>query len=77
MKTNTVSDLVTRGPTRETQWLSSQVVARLALAIFQDAIVERGYDWCSVINSALSISLVFALGCRVGDVARDPLQKDV
>lgn len=39
------------------------------LGLFQDAIVNGAYDWCSVINRSLNLALMAAVGCRAGDAA--------
>ncbi|THW47077.1 hypothetical protein D6D21_03632 [Aureobasidium pullulans] len=62
--------LITTTPSREMQWITSNVLFEMLQTTFRNAITTGTPSWSIVIAKALSLALVSATAARVGDVSR-------
>jgi hypothetical protein len=62
-------DKITKEPTREAQWVTTQLVSHLTRSLLVEAIRYGVTDWSIVIQKCLGLALQSALSSRVGDVA--------
>src|SRR2546423_9060602 len=62
-------DKITKEPTREAQWVTTQLVSHLTRSLLVEAIRFGVTDWSIVIQKCLGLALQSALSSRVGDVA--------
>lgn len=62
--------ILTKDVSRTARWLGSRLVYLLAHALILNALVRGCRNWDSIIQGALSMSLLVSTGGRSGDIAR-------
>ncbi|KFZ05953.1 hypothetical protein V501_07837 [Pseudogymnoascus sp. VKM F-4519 (FW-2642)] len=65
--------LVTDEPSRESNWVGSILIRRMAISSIADAASNGVYNWDKVVQRILRNVLLASLSCRIGDIMRDDL----
>ncbi len=68
---------LTKDPIREALWLSSQMVKRMAMAVFSDAMLNGTKSWDATLSGLLALVMQAALASRAGDIKRSGGYKGV
>ncbi|KFY80705.1 hypothetical protein V499_00479 [Pseudogymnoascus sp. VKM F-103] len=68
--------LVTDEPSRESNWVGSILIRRMAISSIADAASNGVYNWDKVVQRILRNVLLASLSCRIGDIMRDDLDDE-
>ncbi|KAL8714820.1 MAG: hypothetical protein Q9220_001333 [cf. Caloplaca sp. 1 TL-2023] len=61
---------ITKDPVREKQWLTCQIVKKLATAIFSDAVQQGTVNWDTILAGTFSLVVQAAMASRSSDFMR-------
>ncbi len=61
---------LTRAAIHETQWIGAVLLQRIMVALFRRALEEGTTNWDRVLQKVLSLLLLGALACRLGDITK-------